>query len=304
MRLKLGVKSDPIEYRYSFDWLFGLMQRHSVEYLQLGSFFELYTLEDVYFMDLRAKAAGRGIQIKSCFSSHRELGGFFTGDPRFERCTRDHHARYIQVAALLGADYMGANPGAVYRESPELKAPGIERYLDHMREMMGLARAQGLKALTMETMSSLAEPPSTPEEIDYMISALSRHHSDNADRTVPVFLCGDISHGLADKNKNIICDNVSLFESAIPYMAEFHFKNTDQIYNATFGFDLKQADNGIVDLAKLNRLIADNNGWPVDEVVGYLEISGPKVGRDYSDCQLEKQLSDSIIALKKYISFD
>jgi hypothetical protein len=34
--------------------------------------------------------------------------------------------------------------------------------------------------------------------------------------------------------------------------------------------------------------------WPVREVVGYLEIGGPKLGRDYSDYKLERQLEESI----------
>ena len=39
-------------------------------------------------------------------------------------------------------------------------------------------------------------------------------------------------------------------------------------------------------------------------VVGYLEINGPKIGRDYSDCQLERMIIDSLESLKAVYSGD
>ena len=77
MEIGIGVKSDPIQYRYTYEWLFDLMKEQKVRYLQLGSFFELYMLEDSFFTDLRNLAERRGVEIRSCFTAHRELGGFF-----------------------------------------------------------------------------------------------------------------------------------------------------------------------------------------------------------------------------------
>ena len=48
------------------------------------------------------------------------------------------------------------------------------------------------------------------------------------------------------------------------------------------------------EVSKKGRRAAD---WPVSEVVGYLEIGGPKLGRDYSDYRLEKQLGESLAAI-------
>lgn len=44
--------------------------------MQLGSFFELYSLDDDYLHQLREKVAIKGIQIKGVFTAHKELGGF------------------------------------------------------------------------------------------------------------------------------------------------------------------------------------------------------------------------------------
>jgi ribulose-phosphate 3-epimerase len=298
--LEIGIKSDPIETRYSFDWLFDVMAEAGIHTLQLGSFYELYALEDDYFRHLRAAAQEKGIRIKSVFTAHRELGGFFVGDPYMERAARRGFEKLIRVAGILGADYCGSNPGAVYRDRAQLKEEGIDVYLRHMRELMQLAREVGLKGLTMEPMSCLAEPPTTPAEMDYMVGSLNEYHHAHANHTVPVYLCGDISHGLVDANFNEIHSNIELFEHGLPMMAEFHFKNTDRHYNSTFGFSPDERKRGVVDLVQIKDILQRRQSdIPVDDFVGYLEIGGPKTGRDYSDPLLRQALLDSLAAIRE-----
>ena len=55
--LRLGVKTDPIQYRYSYEWLFKIMSEEGVRHAQLGTFFELYQLPQSFFMSLK-KTAG------------------------------------------------------------------------------------------------------------------------------------------------------------------------------------------------------------------------------------------------------
>ena len=128
---------------------------------------------------------------------------------------------------------------------------------------------------------------------------LGAWHSSHAESTVPLHLCGDISHGIADSEGRVVHDNWSLFEMQIPWMREFHFKNTDAIFNSTFGFSPEECSRGIVDLGRLKGLIDANAGrFPCGEVTGYLEIGGPKLGREYSDMHLERMLVESLQALK------
>jgi sugar phosphate isomerase/epimerase len=299
MDIRIGIKSDPIESRYSFDWLFELLQERGVRFLQLGTFPELFSLEDGWFLELRAKAERRDVAIASCFTTHRDLGGFFLEDPYRERVTRRMYERFIRVAALLGAESVGGNPGWVPRDRPELKERGIERYLAHMRELMGVAREAGLKWLSMEPMSCLAEPPTLPEELERMLGALDEHHRRNPGSTVPVYLCSDIGHGYADREGRVVHDNWSLFEAQIPHMASFHFKNTDWRFHDTFGFSDEERRRGIVDLARLKALIDRNAArFPVQPVIGYFETGGPKLGRDYTDPLLRGQIVESITALQ------
>lgn len=303
MIFELGVKSDPIEYRFSYDWLFALMRRQGVRNLQLGSFFELYSLEDSWFIDLRHLAQTFGIRIKSVFTAHRELGGFFSGDKRMVRAARSNYQRLIEVASILGADYAGSNPGAVLRDRMPDKADGIACYLNNMKELSGFAHAHGLKALTIEPMSCSAEPPTLPVEIDGMLDELTDYHRHNMDSSVPVYLCGDVSHGYADANKKIVHGNMDLFNRFLPRMCEFHFKNTDAIFSSTFGFGPEERGRGIVDIAEIvTQLQLRQEELPVDEFVGYLEIGGPKLGRDYSDPLLAGQLEQSLEHIKEILS--
>ena len=211
----------------------------------------------------------------------------------------------IHVAALVGADSTGGHGGSVFRDRVDAKEKGIDVFLAHMKELMFLAKDKGLQSLTIEPMSCLAEHPTLPDEIDRMTSVLDAHHREQPDATVPVYLCPDIGHGYADRNQAIIHDNWYLFEQAIPHTSEFHFKNTDSVFAATFGFAEEEKARGIIDLQRLKALLEENaHRFPVETVVGYLEISGPKIGRDYSDYQLERMIIDSLESLKAVYSGD
>jgi len=299
MNIELGLKTDCIETRYSFEWLFDLLAAEGIHNVQVGSFYELYVLEDSYFTELREKAESRGLRIKSVFTAHRELGGFFVGDPRMEAAARKGFERLIEVGALVGADYVGSNPGAVYRDQAGNKDQGTQTYLRHLKELSRKAKALGLKGLTMEPMSCMAEPPTTPEEMQYYISTMRQDHETSPEETVPTYLCGDISHGLCDAEQQEVFSNLDLFKVGIPMMNEFHFKNTDAIYSSTFGFNSQEIEKGTVDLQEIYKICTDPTSvWPVDDVVGYLEIMGPKIGRDYSDPHLGDELRKSLRAIK------
>jgi hypothetical protein len=179
------------------------------------------------------------------------------------------------------------------------KAASIARWLEAIKHLCGDAADKGLKAVTIEPMSCLAEPPTTSAEIVSVMSDLEAFHAEHVSTTVPVYLCGDISHGYADHNRQVVESNIRLFETGIPYMCEFHFKNTDECFGSTFGFDSAERGRGIVDPDSVIGLIWRNRDrWPVRDLTGYLELPGPKLGRDYSDIVLETQLSESIEVLK------
>lgn len=300
MQLSLGVKSDPIEYRYSFPWLFRLMAEEGVTRMQLGTFFELYSLPDEWCRRLRRQADDFGIAIDSIFTAHRELGGFFREDPEWSEVARRHFERLITVGALLGARSVGSNPGAVMRDLMGTKAAGTDCYLRHMGELMTFARRHGIEWLTIEPMSCLAEPPTLPEEIRAMGEALTRQHAARPGETARAGYCVDIAHGYLDEQGGQRITPVGLFEAALPWLYEVHLKNTDASYNSTFGFEPDNLARGIIDPAVFRDILHARAGdIPVDELTGYLEIGGPKLGRDYSDGRLAESLRLSLRHLRE-----
>lgn len=297
MKLQLGIKSDPIEYRYSYDWLFRIMEKEGIRNLQLGTFFEIYQLPDAWFTDLRRKAADFGVSIASVFTAHRELGGFFRDDgPGWTDVARGNFERLIDVAALLGARSIGSNPGAVLRDRMGVKARGSETYLKHFRELQKRAGGLGIEWLTMEPMSCLAEPPTLPDEMKaYMEAVLPP-----APGVARAGYCMDISHGYADADKTVVHDPMALMRAALPYTCEVHLKNTDALFSSTFGFGPAELKKGIINVAAFRDLmLAEADALPVDPLIGYLEIGGPKLGRDYSDRDLERNLRESLEHLKE-----
>lgn len=298
-RLILGVKADPIEYRYSYEWLFRLMASEGIHHLQLGTFFEMYQLPDAFFTELRKQAGGYGVEISSVFTAHRELGGFFRDETGWADVARRNYERLIEVGALLGARSVGSNPGAILRDRMDFKDNGIACYVRHMKELMIYAKEHGLEALTMEPMSCLAEPPALPEEIVAMAEELAKHHGTHPE-TVPAGYCADASHGYVNRGGAVVYDNLHLLKVTLPYLYEIHLKNTDALFNTTFGFSDKEFSRGIVDVPAVRALLRGNAGLiPVNEIIGYLEIGGPKIGRDYTDPLLEAALRESLQYLQK-----
>lgn len=298
--LRLGIKSDPITHRYSWEWLLRLMAEEGVRHVQLGTFFELYHLSDAAVRDLRESAESFGVQISSVFTAHRELGGFFHGHDAWEDVAFRNYQRLIQVASLLGADSVGSNPGSVMRDRMDTKASGIRSYMGAMKRLMRYARQHGVKTLTIEPMSCLAEPPTLPEEITEMAAELTQYHCEYPNDTASVGYCFDISHGYVDGNRTVRNTNLELLNIALPYVTEIHLKNTDAILESTFGFGREERERGMIDVDGIRRYLVENaSRLPQRDLIGYLEIGGPKLGRDYSDSKLEDQLRTSLRYLRE-----
>jgi ribulose-phosphate 3-epimerase len=298
--LHLGVKTDPVQYRYSYEWLFRLMAEEGVRHAQLGSFFELYQLPDQWFTDLRNLAASFDVHISGVFTTHRELGGFFRDEPGWQEAAMRSFRRMIEIAALLGASAAGSNPGSVLRDRMSDKAAGIRRYMDAMRELLVYAGRLGVPYVTAEPMSALAEPPTAPEEIRTMGEELCGFVANRRGETASFGYCVDVAHGYADGEQRVRWNHLQLFEATFPWLQCVHLKNTDAHYDATFGFSDAERARGIIDIPRTRALLVENARiLPVREVVGYLEISGPKLGRDYSDPRLEASLRASLRYLRE-----
>jgi ribulose-phosphate 3-epimerase len=301
LNFQVGIKADPIEYRYSYEWLFRLLAEEGIHHVQLGSFVEMFHFPDEFFVDLRELAEEYEVSISSLFTTHRELGGFFRHEhPAWADATHRNHKRLIEVGALTGARSVGSNPGAVMRDQMDFKEAGLQRYLTHMKEMMHYAHARGVPKLTIEPMSCLAEPPTLPDEIRSMAEELLAYHREHPAQTVSVGYCVDVAHGYADQQGRVRWNNMELLEVTLPYLDHVHLKNTDPIFNATFGFNPEERARGIVQIEAVRTLLLANADLiPVEEVVGYLEIGGPKTGRDYSDYKLEEMLRESLQYLRQ-----
>jgi sugar phosphate isomerase/epimerase len=299
LTLHLGVKTDPIEYRYSYEWLFRLMADEGVYHAQLGSFFEMYLLPDEWFVDLRRLADSFGVRISSVFTTHRELGGLFRDETGWHEAALRSFRRMIEIAALVGADGAGGNPGSVLRDRMNRKAEGLRNYAAGVKTLLSYAGELGVPYVLAEPMSALAEPPTLPDEIRSLAGEIAGY--ERAEGAGARFgYCVDVGHGYADAAGLVGYDNLQLLEATLPWLQCVHLKNTDARFDATFGFTEAERTRGIVDVAAARDLLLGNAGTlPVDEVVGYLEIAGPKVGRDYSDSRLEASLRESLRYLRQ-----
>jgi ribulose-phosphate 3-epimerase len=260
----------------------------------------MYQLPDEYFIALRRQAENYGVRISSVFTTHRELGGWFRQEPGWETVSFRAFQRMIEIGALLGADAVGGSAGAVLRDQMESKPDGIRRFIAAMKQLMGYACERGVVALLIEPMSCLAEPPTLPDEIVVMGEELDAHHAAHPTSTSPAGYCVDIAHGYKDADEVTHYDHLALFRATLPYLRVVHLKNTDARFDSTFGFTQADRARGIVQVETFrDLLLANADRLPVKEVVGYLEVAGPKLGRDYSDRKLEGLLRESLRYLRE-----
>ncbi len=169
-----------------------------------------------------------------------------------------------------------------------------------MKELLHYAHEKQVSFLTIEPMSCAAEPPTFPNEVNLICSELTDYHLRHLQTTSMVGCCVDTSHGYADRKEVVRWSNMQLIEAALPYITEMHLKNTCSTYNSTFGFTKAERVKGIVNVSEIrNFLLKNTHKLPVKSLIGYLEISGPKLGRDYSDYQLEQLLRESLRYLKQ-----
>ena len=150
-------------------------------------------------------------------------------------------------------------------------------------------------------MSSLYELPSTPEEVrEHRARSWATWHAAHAATTVPLQLCGDISHGVADADGTGRARQLEPLRDADPVDAGVSL----QEHGRHLQLDVRLRPGGAGSRAsstlhRLKGLIDANAGrFPCGEVTGYLEIGGPKLGREYSDRHLERMLVESLQALK------
>ncbi|MCK5861438.1 MAG: ribulose-phosphate 3-epimerase [Candidatus Hydrogenedentes bacterium] len=300
--IEIGIKTDPVTYRYSYPWLFKFMQRHGLHHVQLGTFVELYQLPDKWFEGLREEADSYEISISSVFTSHRELGGFFRDEPGLNEVAYRNFARLIEVGGLLGASCVGGNPGAVLRDQMDTKAAGVQRYFEAMKKLMHHGWRCGVETLTFEPMSCTAEPPTSSDEIRNFADTLDTYHR-NTPETSAIGICFDTSHGYADEEGIVRVKPAALLEASLPWLAEMHLKNTDDMYCSTFGFGEMEQVRGIIELDTVRDMLYRNaDQLPHPHLIAYLNVDGPNLGRDYSDKMLEQELEASILHLQSIFS--
>ncbi len=294
LTIEVGLKTDAVTYRYSYSWLFALMERHGLRKAQLGTFFELYHLPNQWFVALREEAAAHNIAITSVFASHRELGGFFREEPGMHEAAYRNFARLIEVGGLVGASCVGGPPGTVLRDSMDSKNAGVQRYLTGMKRLLHHAWVHGVDTVTIAPMACMAEPPTMPEEIRHFADTLSEYHQ-NTPETAAIGICLNTAHGYADAEGISRVKPVQMIEAAAPWLAELHLQNTDDMYCSTFGFSDVDRVRGIIDLAAVRESLRRfEHKAPREHLMAYLAIDGPTLGRDYSDKLVEQELDASI----------
>ena len=280
--LELGVRIDPTEDLYSYEWILQLMQEEEIRCAQLASFFGLYQLTDASVLELKARAEHFGVSFTSISAVHRELCGLFRPEKEYQRIATGIFERLVDIGALLEANSVGINVPMVPRhgDTRQEQQDGFRVRLGRLKDLVHRAQERGIDTLTVEH-TTLDQR--IAEELD-------------ADGTCTQIEAATIRYSF--DTRSMATDR--MLTHVVPQLHELHLRNTDLNLLGTFGFSERDRTVGIVDIPKLRQLLVSQPGGPHQRwITGYAEVAGPKPGGSHLDKTIQRANRESLRYLRE-----
>lgn len=216
-----------------------------------------------YHMEVARYADKIGVRIPTMLTFYRDNASVTHSNPE----VREHAFTAMRAMAVQGGclrcDLVGASVGTILVEDFEEKrdecvAAGIE----YWHRWLKLLHVEGVEKATLETMSTLREPPATIASAKELFARLEECHHQNPSTTCAPALCYDVGHGAAEPERDSDDDiNFTAWFMAFPNdIVHIHLKNTDPQFLETWPFTDEYRDRGIIDLHEIVRAIRDHLG--------------------------------------------
>jgi len=206
-----------------------------------------------------AEYAGRtGVGIPTMLSFYRDNVSVLHSNPEI----REHAYTVMRAMAAqggcLGCDVVGASFGTVLVEDyEERRGELVEVGIGYWQQWLELLHTEGVKKVTLETMSTLREPPATISSAKELLSRLKEYHRHNPLTTCAPALCCDVGHGAPEPERESDDDaSFAAWFNAFPTdIVHIHLKNTGAQFLETWPFTDEYRGQGIIDLHEVARAI-------------------------------------------------
>lgn len=214
-----------------------------------------------YHMDVGRHAKDIGVGIPTLLTFYRDNNSISHSNPEVRKYAYAVMQSMAVQAGCLGCKVAGASFGTVLTEDMDDKFDEcVNAGLEYWKQWLEFLYEEGVGCATMETMSTLREPPATISYAADLIGPLAKYHEKHPSTTARPAYCYDLGHAAADEETDSEDDKdmAAWFESFPRDIVHIHVKNTDSCFQATWPFTEDYRDEGIIDLHKLARCIRDH----------------------------------------------
>jgi sugar phosphate isomerase/epimerase len=230
-----------------------------------------------YHLEVGQHAKDLGVGIPTLLTFYRDNNSISHSDPEIRKHAYTVMRSMAVQGGCLGCKVVGASFGSVLAEDMDEKFDecvnaGIEYWKQWLVELYD----EGVECATLETMSTLREPPATIKYAAELIEPLMQYHADHSSTTARPAYCYDVGHAAADEEIESEDDkDLAAWFKAFPKdIVHLHIKNTDSQFLATWPFTDEYRDSGIIDLHKLARSVRDD--LDVKELYVMVEMPGKR----------------------------
>ncbi|MFB0502326.1 MAG: TIM barrel protein [Candidatus Bathyarchaeia archaeon] len=212
-----------------------------------------------YHREVRAYAESIGVRIPSILTFYRDNVSVTHSNHEIREHAFTSMRAMAAQAGCLGCDVVGASFGTILVDDMDIQEECIEAGIGYWQRWLQLLHREGVKKATLETMSTLREPPATIASAKDLLSRLIEYHLQNSSSTCTPALCCDVGHGAAEPERDSDDDvEFTAWFKAFPRdIVHIHLKNTDRDFIQTWPFTEEYRDMGIIDLNEVAGAIRD-----------------------------------------------
>ena len=230
-----------------------------------------------YYREVGGYAKKISVRIPTMLTFYRDNVSVAHSIPEI----REHAFTSMRAMAAqggcLGCDVVGASFGTILAEDMEDKREEcIEAGVNYWQRWLKLLHEEGVGKASLETMSTLREPPATIAAAKRLLGRLKEYHRENPSTTCVPALCYDTGHGAAEPERDS-GDDVSFaawFKAFPTDIVHIHLKNTGRQFLETWPFTDEYRDVGIIDPQDVVHAIRSH--LRAEEIYVMVEVPGKR----------------------------
>jgi len=212
-----------------------------------------------YHTEVARHAKKIGLRIASMMTFFRDNASVTHSNPEIQEHAFTAMRAMAMQGGCYGCDLVGASLGTILVEDLGKSEECIDAGIRYWGRWFELLHREGVRKATLETMSTLREPPATIASARQLLAQLNEFHQQNPSTTCAPALCYDVGHGAAEPERDSEDDVkfTAWFKSFPNDIVHIHLKNTDPNFLQTWPFTDEYLDRGIIDLNEVIGSIRD-----------------------------------------------